>query len=70
MTTKVNGGLIGAGRIGQIYVVIYSTSANHAQFITPAGQAGKPIFCEKLISDDLVNIDQALAAVAQTGGGI
>ncbi len=113
MITKVNVGLIGAGRIGRVHaenlahripevnrvvvanvfleaaekcvatyqissaaqgpptifndetidvVVICSSTATHAQFITPATQAGKHIFCEKPTSYNLAKIDQALTA--------
>jgi myo-inositol 2-dehydrogenase/D-chiro-inositol 1-dehydrogenase len=48
-------------------VVICSSTNTHAQFISEAAVAGKQIFCEKPIALDLAKIDQALAAVEQSG---
>ncbi len=48
-------------------VVICSSTDTHAQFISEAAVAGKHIFCEKPIALDLAKIDQALAAVDQSG---
>jgi myo-inositol 2-dehydrogenase/D-chiro-inositol 1-dehydrogenase len=48
-------------------VVICSSTNTHAQFISEAAAAGKHIFCEKPIALDLEKIDQALAAVNQSG---
>jgi myo-inositol 2-dehydrogenase/D-chiro-inositol 1-dehydrogenase len=48
-------------------VVICSSTDTHAQFISEAAVAGKQIFCEKPIALDLAKIDQALAAVEQSG---
>lgn len=118
MTTKINVGLIGAGRIGRVHaenlayrlpevnlvavadvfleaaqkcaadfqiptvtpdpgeifehpdvdaVIICSSTDTHAQFIADGARAGKHIFCEKPIALDLAVIDEALAAVEQSG---
>ena len=48
-------------------VIICSSTDTHAQFISAAAKAGKHIFCEKPIALDLGVIDQALAAVEQSG---
>lgn len=48
-------------------VIICSSTDTHAQFIIEAAQAGKHIFCEKPIALNLAKIDQALAAVEQSG---
>jgi myo-inositol 2-dehydrogenase/D-chiro-inositol 1-dehydrogenase len=48
-------------------VIICSSTDTHAPFISAAAQAGKHCFCEKPIALDLTAIDQALAAVEQSG---
>jgi myo-inositol 2-dehydrogenase / D-chiro-inositol 1-dehydrogenase len=48
-------------------VAICSSTETHAPLIAAAAEAGKPIFCEKPVSHDLVEVDRALEAVRQTG---
>jgi len=48
-------------------VVICSSTDTHVPFIVAAAAAGKHIFCEKPLDHDLVAIDRALAAVAESG---
>lgn len=48
-------------------VVICSSTDTHAQFIEEAAEAGKHIFCEKPIAQDLGRIDRALEAVDEAG---
>ncbi|MBV9228462.1 MAG: inositol 2-dehydrogenase [Chloroflexi bacterium] len=48
-------------------VVICSPPHTHAQFIEEAALAGKHIFCEKPIADDLLTIDRALDVVERAG---
>ena len=48
-------------------VLICSSTDTHAQFIIEAAEAGKQIFCEKPIHQDVAEIDKALAAVAKAG---
>ena len=48
-------------------VLICSSTDTHADFIVRAAQAGKHIFCEKPISQNLGQIDRALSAVKQAG---
>ncbi|MGI9456958.1 MAG: inositol 2-dehydrogenase [Aeoliella sp.] len=48
-------------------VVICSSTDTHAQIIKEAAEAGKHIFCEKPIDQDLEKIDEAIAAVRQAG---
>jgi myo-inositol 2-dehydrogenase / D-chiro-inositol 1-dehydrogenase len=46
-------------------VAICTSTETHADLVVAAARAGKPIFCEKPISLDLVEVDRALAAVAE-----
>jgi myo-inositol 2-dehydrogenase/D-chiro-inositol 1-dehydrogenase len=48
-------------------VAICSSTDTHAELLTLAASAGKAIFCEKPVSLDLVQLDQALAALAAAG---
>jgi myo-inositol 2-dehydrogenase/D-chiro-inositol 1-dehydrogenase len=48
-------------------VAICSSTETHAPLIAAAAEAGKAIFCEKPVSHDLVEVDRALAAVAEAG---
>lgn len=48
-------------------VVICTSTSNHVEAIIAVAQAGKPIFCEKPISNDLAEVDRALAAVKSAG---
>ena len=48
-------------------VVICSTPDTHAWFIEEAAQAGKHIFCEKPIANDLPSIDRTLDVVERVG---
>ncbi|HRJ44987.1 MAG: inositol 2-dehydrogenase [Caldilineaceae bacterium] len=48
-------------------IAICSSTPTHAPLMIAAAQAGKHIFCEKPIALDLARIDEALAAVAQSG---
>lgn len=48
-------------------VLICSSTDTHAQIIVEAAHAGKHIFCEKPIALEIDKIDQALAAIDQTG---
>jgi myo-inositol 2-dehydrogenase/D-chiro-inositol 1-dehydrogenase len=48
-------------------VVICSPADTHARFIEEAAQAGKHIFCEKPIANDLASIDRALDMVERAG---
>jgi myo-inositol 2-dehydrogenase/D-chiro-inositol 1-dehydrogenase len=48
-------------------VAICSSTETHAPLIAAAAEAGKPIFCEKPVSHDLVEVDRALEAVRQAG---
>jgi myo-inositol 2-dehydrogenase/D-chiro-inositol 1-dehydrogenase len=48
-------------------VAICSSTETHAQLIAAAAEAGKAIFCEKPVSLDLAELDQALAAVERAG---
>ncbi|MCY3833348.1 MAG: inositol 2-dehydrogenase [Chloroflexi bacterium] len=48
-------------------IVICSSTDTHCRFIIEAARAGKQIFCEKPIAFDLVEIDDALAAVDSAG---
>lgn len=48
-------------------VAIASPNDTHADLIIAAASAGKAIFCEKPIDQDLARTEQALAAVAQAG---
>jgi myo-inositol 2-dehydrogenase/D-chiro-inositol 1-dehydrogenase len=48
-------------------IVICSSTDTHAGMMIEAAQAGKHIFCEKPIALDMDRIDQALAAVAESG---
>src|SRR6266480_7777124 len=48
-------------------VVICSPPDTHARIIEEAAQAGKHIFCEKPIANDLASIDRALDAVERAG---
>jgi myo-inositol 2-dehydrogenase / D-chiro-inositol 1-dehydrogenase len=48
-------------------VLICTNTPTHAELIVKAAQAGKHIFCEKPISQSLVQIDMALAAVKAAG---
>jgi myo-inositol 2-dehydrogenase/D-chiro-inositol 1-dehydrogenase len=48
-------------------VLICSSTDTHAQFIVDAAQAGKHIFCEKPISLDIEEIENALAEVENAG---
>ena len=48
-------------------VVICSPPDTHARIIEEAAQAGKHIFCEKPIANDLPSIDRALDAVERAG---
>ena len=48
-------------------VLICSSTDTHAQFIVDAAEAGKQIFCEKPIHQDIKEIDRALAAVKKAG---
>src|SRR6266496_2566037 len=47
--------------------VICSTPDTHAWFIEEAAQAGKHIFCEKPIANDLPSIDRTLDVVERVG---
>lgn len=48
-------------------VVIASPTGTHAEVVTAAAQAGKQIFCEKPLSQDLAACDEAIAAVKKAG---
>eukprot|EP00178_Gracilaria_changii_P001831 TRINITY_DN1257_c0_g1_i1.p2 TRINITY_DN1257_c0_g1~~TRINITY_DN1257_c0_g1_i1.p2 ORF type:complete len:388 (+),score=71.31 TRINITY_DN1257_c0_g1_i1:493-1656(+) len=48
-------------------IVIGSPTPFHAEQIIKSAEAGKDIFCEKPISNDLATIDKCLAAVAANG---
>jgi myo-inositol 2-dehydrogenase/D-chiro-inositol 1-dehydrogenase len=48
-------------------VVICSSTDTHARIISEAASAGKQIFCEKPIAQDLRQIDDALESVAEAG---
>ncbi len=48
-------------------VVIASPTGTHAEVVTAAAQAGKQIFCEKPLSQDLTACDEAIAAVKKAG---
>lgn len=48
-------------------IVIGSPTPFHAEQIIKGAEAGKDIFCEKPISNDLATIDNCLAAVAANG---
>jgi len=48
-------------------VVICTPTNTHSQIIAEAAQAGKHIFCEKPIAQELSSVDEALAAVRQAG---
>ena len=48
-------------------VAICSPTALHAEHVIAAARAGKAIFCEKPVSLDLLEVDCALAAVAEAG---
>ncbi|MFT5195215.1 MAG: myo-inositol 2-dehydrogenase/D-chiro-inositol 1-dehydrogenase [Cellvibrionaceae bacterium] len=48
-------------------VLICSSTDTHAQFIVEAAEAGKHIFCEKPVHQDIAEIDRALAAVEKAG---
>lgn len=48
-------------------VAICSSTDTHASLMIEAAQAGKHIFCEKPISQDLVTIDRAIEAVKKAG---
>ncbi|MEM7335081.1 MAG: inositol 2-dehydrogenase [Chloroflexota bacterium] len=48
-------------------VLICSSTDTHAQFITESAEAGKQIFCEKPIHNDIAEIDKALTAVEKAG---
>jgi myo-inositol 2-dehydrogenase/D-chiro-inositol 1-dehydrogenase len=48
-------------------VLICSSTDTHAQLIEDAAGAGKQIFCEKPIAQDLAQIDHALDAVERAG---
>lgn len=73
--------LAGKYRVAQVYsdykkimsdksidaVAICSSTDTHASLMIEAAQAGKHIFCEKPISQNLAAIDQALEAVNRAG---
>jgi len=48
-------------------VAICTSTDTHVDLIIRAAEAGKAIFCEKPISQDLDEVDRGLAAVAETG---
>jgi myo-inositol 2-dehydrogenase/D-chiro-inositol 1-dehydrogenase len=48
-------------------VLICSSTDTHADFVVKAAQAGKHIFCEKPVHQELAEIDRALAAVKKAG---
>jgi len=48
-------------------VVIASPTGTHAEVVTAAAQAGKQIFCEKPLSQDLKACDSAITAVKKAG---
>jgi myo-inositol 2-dehydrogenase/D-chiro-inositol 1-dehydrogenase len=48
-------------------VAIATSTDTHVEMITAAAEAGKAIFCEKPVSLDLDQVDQALAAAATAG---
>jgi scyllo-inositol 2-dehydrogenase (NAD+) len=48
-------------------VIIASPTNTHAQVVMDAAAAGKHIFCEKPLSQNLAECDQAIAAVKQAG---
>jgi myo-inositol 2-dehydrogenase/D-chiro-inositol 1-dehydrogenase len=48
-------------------VAICTPTGRHAEQVVAAARAGKAIFCEKPVSLDLVEVDRALAAVAEAG---
>jgi inositol 2-dehydrogenase len=48
-------------------VVIASPTGTHAEVVTAAAQAGKQIFCEKPLSQDLQACDSTIAAVKKAG---
>jgi myo-inositol 2-dehydrogenase / D-chiro-inositol 1-dehydrogenase len=57
--------LLGAGDVDA--VAICSSTDTHAGLIVAAARARKPIFCEKPVSLELVEMDRALAAVEEAG---
>ena len=50
-------------------VAICSSSDTHVELMVAAAQAGKAVFCEKPVSLDLAELDRALGAVQDAGGG-
>jgi myo-inositol 2-dehydrogenase/D-chiro-inositol 1-dehydrogenase len=67
-------GIAAAGEVDELLgaadvdaVAICSPTDTHADLIVAAAQAGKPIFCEKPVSLDLLELDRALAAVDAAG---
>jgi myo-inositol 2-dehydrogenase/D-chiro-inositol 1-dehydrogenase len=48
-------------------VAICTSTETHVELIEAAAAAGKPIFCEKPIAQDLELVDRALAAVERAG---
>jgi myo-inositol 2-dehydrogenase / D-chiro-inositol 1-dehydrogenase len=48
-------------------VVIATPARFHAEAVVAAAQAGKAVFCEKPIADDLANADRAIGAARQAG---
>jgi myo-inositol 2-dehydrogenase/D-chiro-inositol 1-dehydrogenase len=48
-------------------VAISTSTETHVELIETAAAAGKPIFCEKPIAQDLEQLDRALAAVDRAG---
>jgi myo-inositol 2-dehydrogenase/D-chiro-inositol 1-dehydrogenase len=67
-------GVVAAGGLDELLaagdvdaVAICTSTDTHAELIVAAAQAGKPIFCEKPVSLDLVEVDRALAAVDAAG---
>ncbi len=48
-------------------VAICTSTDTHVDLIIRTARAGKAIFCEKPLSQDLTEVDRALAAVADTG---
>ena len=48
-------------------VAVCSSTETHVDAIVAAAARGKPVFCEKPVSQDLAEVDRALAAVARAG---
>jgi myo-inositol 2-dehydrogenase / D-chiro-inositol 1-dehydrogenase len=57
--------LVGSAEVDA--VAICTSTDTHVELIESAAAAGKPIFCEKPVADDLAQVDRALAAVERAG---